>query len=100
MKLRYVITCMLFFMLFVAAIDNIPDPPAVIRHNSVSISASILHVRATSSLQEESPLVFISTRYVRTPTRASGLTVENRHFGFCHVLLVRNSADPSPPVLS
>jgi hypothetical protein len=91
---------MLFFMLFVAAIDNIPDPPAVIRHNSVSVSASILHVRAPSSLQQEILLAFASPQYTRTASSASRLTIENRLLGFCHILLIRHSADPSPPILS
>jgi hypothetical protein len=91
---------MLFFMLFVAAIDNIPDPPAVIRHNSVSVSPSGQHARAPSALQQEILAAFVSSSCVRTSSRASGLTVENRLFGLCHVLLVRHSADPSPPVLA
>jgi hypothetical protein len=99
-KLRYVVACLLCLLLFVAAIDQIPDPPAVNPHNRESGRVLALHGHEFSALQQKVLVSFDSKCYVRTSSCASRLTFENKLFGLYHVILVRHSADPSPPILS
>jgi hypothetical protein len=100
LKLRYAIACALVFFLFVAAVDTIPDPPAVFRHSAANGNVTIVHVRGSSTHQQTILTPFDSSRFIRTAASASRLTIENRVLGSYHVLLVRHSADTSPPALS
>lgn len=100
-KLRYVVACSLCLLLFVAAIDTIPDPPAVNPHNNKESNRVLaLHGHEFSALQQKVLVSFDSTCFVRTSSCSSRLTFENELFSFYHVILVRRSADPSPPILS
>jgi hypothetical protein len=99
-KLRLVVACLLCLLLFMAAIDHVPDPPAVNPHNSETGRISALHVRAPSALQQEIIVSLDSSHFVRTGSSASRQTIENKLLGLCQLLVVRHAADPSPPILS
>jgi hypothetical protein len=100
LKLRYVVALTLCLLLFVAAIDQIPDPPAVNPHNQETICVSVLHAGGSSAVQQEILISFVPSHVVRTSSSSSGLTVENRILGLYQLLLVRPATDSSPPLFS
>jgi hypothetical protein len=99
-KLRYVVACLVCLLLFIAAIDQVPDPPAVNPHSSETCRISALHVRASSAGQQEILVSSDSSHFVQTSSSAIRLTIENRLLGPSQPLIVRHAADPSPPILS
>jgi len=88
-------------LLFVAAVDTIPDPPAINPPNSHSCGISALHVRGSFTLLEKEWVV-ASTSFRRdTPNWLSfRLALDQRPVGVCTLPLVRLAADSSPPVIS
>jgi hypothetical protein len=99
-KLRYVIACLLCLLLFVAAVDTVPDPPAVNPHNREANLVSPLHVRSFSGLQQEIVVSSSPLPYARTSSSPYGLTIETKLLGPCQLPLVRHAADTSPPIFS
>jgi hypothetical protein len=87
-------------LLFVAAIDQVPDPPAVNPHNLEIVRVSALHVRGSSARQQEILISSDSSHYFRTSASSSSLTFENKLLDLYQLILVRHAADPSPPFFS
>jgi hypothetical protein len=99
-KPRYVVAGLLCLLLFVAAIDQIPDPPAVSPHNSEISRLSIVHVRASSRLRQGVSVVSDSSYSIPKISPSSRQTIENEFLGLDQLHLVRQAADSSPPRLS
>ncbi len=98
MKLKYVV-CLTCLLLFVAAIDTVPDPPVINPHSSDSRSISALSVRGPSTLLEkEASLVSGRPRHIQTIWFSFRLALNNERVGGCPLPLVRHAADPSPPI--
>jgi hypothetical protein len=97
-KPRYVVACLLCFLLFVAALDLVPDPPVVNPHTS-EVGQGSLHIRGVSALQQEILVFSESSHYARKNSSPYGLTIDIKLLGPCQLLLVRHAADPSPPIL-
>lgn len=100
MKLRYVVwlTCLL---LFVAAIDTVPDPPAIYPHNRVHSSISAPKVSGPSKLLEkERPLASGVSQHDQFRWFSLNLASDKKLVGVCPLQLVRHAADASPPAMS
>ena len=100
MKYKYSIW-LICFLLFVAAVDTIPDPPAINPPNSHSIQISALHVRGPFTLLEKEWIVASSSLRRDRPSWFSfRLALDNRPVGVCTLPLVHLAADTSPPSFS
>jgi hypothetical protein len=100
MRNKYVIflTCLL---LFVAAVDTIPDPPAVKPASSPISRVFAFHARGTSTLPEkERRVVSSSRRRDRMDWFSLRLDVKKNDKPVCPVPLIRDAADSSPPIFS
>jgi hypothetical protein len=100
LKLRTAIW-LICLLLLVAAIDTIPDPPAINPPTSHSCGVSAVHIQAASTLLEKEwfaaaspPRRFLIDWYLLRST------FENLPSGVCPLLLVHFAADPSPPCFS
>ena len=88
-------------MLFVAAVDTIPDPPAINPPNSHSCVISALHVCGSFTLLEKEWFVAsTSLRRENLNWPSFRLILDQRPVGVCTLPLVRLAADSSPPVIS
>jgi len=88
-------------LLFVAAVDTIPDPPAINPPNSHSYGISALHVRGSFTLLEKEWIVASSSLQRDNLNSLSfRLALDQRPVGVCILPLVRLAADTSPPVFS
>jgi len=100
LKLKYAIWLMCL-LLFVAAVDTIPDPPAINPPNSHSCRISALHVRGSFTLLEKEWFVASSSlRRDNLNWFSFSLALDQRPVGVCTLPLVRLAADTSPPVFS
>ena len=100
LKLKYAI-CLICLVLFVAAVDTIPDPPAINPPSSHSCGISALHVRVSFTLLEKDWYVASSSlRCDPLNWLSFRLALDNRPIGVCTQPLVHHATDPSPPIFS
>lgn len=99
MKLKYVIW-LICLLLFVAAVDNIPDPPAI-NPPGHSSGISAPHVRVPGSqLEKEWSLGIHPLRTAPTHPFSVSFRLEDETIGIRRIPLVFHATDASPPVLS
>jgi hypothetical protein len=85
-------------LLFVAAVDTIPDPPAINPPSSHSSGISGIHFRGPTTLLEKEWFVSSSSpRCLEVSWFSFRVAFENKTFGVCPAPLVHHAADPSPP---
>jgi hypothetical protein len=100
LKLKYAIW-LICLLLFVAAVDTIPDPPAINPPTSHSCGISGLHLRgATTLLEKEWLIVSSSLGGDRLNWFSFWLALDNRPVGVCNLPQVHQAADTSPPAFS
>ena len=88
-------------LVIVAAVDTIPDPPAINPPNNHSIGISALHVRGPLTLLEKEWFVASSSlQGDHLNWFAFKLGLDDRPVGVCTLPLVRLASDTSPPVFS
>jgi hypothetical protein len=88
-------------LLFVAAIDTIPDPPAISPPSSHSCGISALHVSGVFTLLEKEWFAASgSPRRVQINWVSFRLAFDNKPAGVCPLPLIQRAADPSPPNFS
>jgi len=93
--------CLICLLVIVAAVDTIPDPPAISPPNSHSSGISALHIRGTLTLLEKEWFVAPSSLGRDNLNWFSiRLALDNRPVGVCILPLVRLASDTSPPVFS
>jgi hypothetical protein len=100
--LRYKYAVLLLcLLLFVAAVDTIPDPPAINPPGSHSCGISALHVSGTLTLLEKEWLAASnSSRRIQMVWFWFGFGFNTETVGVCPLPLVQQAADPSPPIFS
>lgn len=100
LKLKYAIW-LICLLLFVAAVDTIPDPPAINPPSSHSCRISGLHVRGSFTLLEKEWLV-ASGSIRRDPLNWLSIrfALQNGPVGVCTLPLFHYAADTSPPAIS
>jgi hypothetical protein len=87
--------------LFIAAVDTIPDPPAINPPKSHSCSMSALHAQGPLTLLETEWCLAAGSVQRDVLLGASyRCTLEIRPLGICSTPLVHHAADVSPPVFS
>jgi hypothetical protein len=97
LKFKYTVW-LLCLLLFVAAVDTIPDPPAINPPGSHSFGISALHVRgALTLLEKEWFAASSSSQRVQMFWYWFGLGFDTETVGVCPLPLVHQAADPSPP---
>ena len=100
LKLKHAIW-LICVLLFVAAVDTIPDPPATGPQGSDSCAISALHVGGPLTPLEKGWFVVSSaSRRVRVIWFSFRLAFDNEPLGVCPLPLVHHAADPSPPIFS
>jgi hypothetical protein len=100
LKLKYAIW-LICLLLFVAAVDTIPDPPAINPPSSHSCGISALHVRGSFTPLEKNWYVASSSlRRDHLNWFSFRLALDNRPTGVCTLPLVHHAADSSPPIFS
>ncbi|MGA7794796.1 MAG: hypothetical protein WCA19_17295 [Candidatus Acidiferrales bacterium] len=100
MKHKYAIW-LICLLLFVAAVDTIPDPPAINPPNSHNCGISALHVRGSLTLLEKEWVVASASFRRDNPNWLSfRLALDQRRVGVCTLPLVLLATDTSPPVCS
>jgi hypothetical protein len=88
-------------LLFVAAIDSVPDPPAIYQRNSSSCALSALRIHGPSTLPgKERFIASWPPRHIQINWFSFRLGFDNKSLGFCFLALIRHAADPSPPISS
>ena len=100
LKRKYAIW-VICLLLFVAAVDTIPDPPAINPPNSHSCRISALHVRGSFTLLEKE--WFVASSLLRRDNLnwfSFWLALDNKPVGVCTLPLVHLAADSSPPAFS
>lgn len=100
MKRKYVIVLLCLF-LFVAAVDTIPDPPAINPPRGHTCGITALHVCGPLTLLENERLVASRSLQGERPAWSwFQLTLDPRPAGISTLPLVHHAADSSPPVFS
>lgn len=100
MKLRYLVG-FICLLLFIAAADTIPDPPAINPPSSHSLRVSTLHVHNPSTTLEKKWVVASDTSpSLRVDWFGVRLQIETKPVVSTTVALVHYAADPSPPSLA
>lgn len=100
LKLKYVIW-VLCLLLFVAAVDTIPDPPAINPPGSHSATISASHDSGPLTLFEKEWLIASSSqRLTQMNWVAVRFRVEHQPPAAFSLPLVRHATDSSPPDLS
>jgi hypothetical protein len=100
LRLKFAV-CLTCLLLFVAAIDTIPDPPAINPPGGHSGGISALHVRGPYSLLEKEWFVApVSPRRFQVNWFSFRLALDSKPLGISPLLLVLHAADASPPVFS
>jgi hypothetical protein len=88
-------------LLFVAAVDTIPDPPAINPPPSHSCRISALHIRGIFSLlKKEWHVAPGSLLCDRLNWYSFQLALENKPVGDCTLPLIHHATDTSPPAIS
>ncbi len=100
LKLKYVV-CLICLLLAVAAVDTIPDPPAISPPNSHSYGFSAHHVSGRTTLRDQEWLSGADAPH-RDRLRAFSfrLVLENVPVGASFLPFVHHAADSSPPLLA
>jgi hypothetical protein len=100
LKLKYAIW-LICLLLFVAAVDTIPDPPAITPPNSHSCRIYAPHVRAPFTLLEKEWLV-ASGSFRRDSLNwfSFWLALDNGPVGVCTLPQFHHATDTSPPAIS
>jgi hypothetical protein len=100
LKFKYAVLLLCLF-LFVAAVDTIPDPPAINPPGSHSCAISAAHFRGAFNLLEKEWFTTpTSLRPVQMVWYTLGLGFDTDTVGVCPLRLVHQAADPSPPAIS
>jgi hypothetical protein len=100
LKLKFAVS-VICLLLFVAAVDTIPDPPAINPPSSHSCGISALHIRGPFTLLEkEWFLASNSPRHIQVMLFSLQLAVENIPAGVSSAPFIHLAADTSPPVAS
>lgn len=100
LKLKWAVY-MICLLLFIAAVDTIPDPPAINPPSSHSSAISGIHFRNPTTLLEKEWFVTASSpRCFQVSWFSSRLAFENTTLGVCPTPLIQHAADPSPPAIS
>jgi hypothetical protein len=94
-------TILLCLFLFIAAVDTIPDPPAINPPRSHSCAITALHVRGPLTILEDEWLGSSSLPQAHRPVWSPfQLTLDPRPTGISTLPLVHHAADSSPPLFS
>jgi hypothetical protein len=93
--------CLICLLLFVAAIDNVPDPPALSPRSGESSRICPLHVHGSFTLPEKERFIAAaSIRHAQIAWFAFSLDFNSEQVDICPLVLVRHAADSSPPIFS
>jgi hypothetical protein len=96
-KYLVLLTCVL---LFIAAVDTIPDPPAINPPSSPSLRISALYVHGAPVFRQRVRLLFLVSRGSMQVGRAPYPSSQDEEIAAIFPLgLVRHAADSSPPSL-
>lgn len=96
---RNYVTILLCLFLFIAAVDTIPDPPAINPPKGHSCAITALHVRGPLTILENEWLGSSSLPQGHRPVWSSfQLTLDPRPTGISTLPLVHHAADSSPPL--
>jgi hypothetical protein len=88
-------------VLFVAAVDTIPDPPAINPPSSHNYRISALHVRGSITLLEKEWFIAASSpRGEHNNWFSVRLAFDTKPAAVCPLPLVHHAADTSPPTFS
>jgi len=88
-------------LLLIAAVDTIPDPPAINPPCSHSCGISALHLRGSfSSLEKEWFVVSAGSRRIQMNWFSFRLAIENKPALVCSLPIFHHAADTSPPIFS
>jgi hypothetical protein len=100
LKFKYTVW-LICLLLFVAAVDTIPDPPAISPPTSHSCRISALQVRGTISLLKKvwhvAPGSLLRNRL---NWYSFQFALENKPVGGCTLPLIHHATDSSPPAIS
>ena len=100
LKLKYAVT-LICLLVLVAAIDSIPDPPAINPPSSHGSGISALHVRGPFTLLEKEWLVASSSPpRIQVNWFSSRLAFDNKPLVVSPLPLIHHATDTSPPVVS
>lgn len=100
MKHKYLVS-LLCLLIFVAAVDTIPDPPAISPAGSHAAQIAASHVRGPSSqLEKEWSLGIFSSRPIAIHWFSIRHGFEYVPASAVRIPLVFHATDASPPVLS
>ena len=100
MKLKY-ITRLICLLLFVAAVDTIPDPPAINPPGSHGSGISAPHCYGTSRSPEQDRFVAcLTTGQIQITWFAFRLDRDKKLFGFRASALAHHATGLSPPIFS
>ena len=100
MRFKYAVG-LICLVLFVAAVDTIPDPPAINPPISHSCGISALHVPGSITLLEKEWFIAASSsRRAQIHWLSFRLAFDNKPAALCFLPLVHHAADTSPPTLS
>jgi hypothetical protein len=98
LKRKYAVMLLCLF-LFIAAVDTIPDPPAINPPKGHICAITALHVRGPLTILENEWLVASSSLQGHRPVWSSfQLTLDPRPNGISTLPSVHHAADTSPPV--
>jgi hypothetical protein len=96
---RKYVTVLLCLFLFVAAVDTIPDPPAINPPKGHSCGITALHVRSPLTILENEWFVASGSMQGDRPVWSwFQLTLDPRPTGISTLTLVHHAADSSPPL--
>jgi hypothetical protein len=100
LKLKYAVW-LICLLLFVAAVDNIPDPLAINPPGSHRSGISVLHVRGlSSSLEKDWTAGPNPSRLVQIFWLSLRVGFDDRPAGFSPLPLIHYATDTSPPSVS
>jgi hypothetical protein len=100
LKLKHLIL-LLCLVLFVAAVDATPDPPAINPPVGHSCTISAFHDYGSLTIFEKQwRVTFTSLRYTPVNWPATRTGVDEKPVGMCAVPLIEHATDSSPPILS
>jgi hypothetical protein len=98
---RKLVVSLICFLLFVAAVDSIPDPFAINPPAGHSSGISALHVRGSVTLLEKEWFVaFHLTRQLQANWFSLRLAFDIKPLCISSLPLIHQAADPSPPCIS
>ena len=100
LKYKFV-ACLICLLLLVAAVDTIPDPPAISPPSGHSSGVSALHVRGPLTLLEKEWFcAWNSPRRTQIVFFSISVAFDNEPLDICPLPLVYHATDASPPDFS